>query len=323
MLELLNQSTKTFAVGLEYMPEVIYLASWDAVLYNDRVTIFDDFRKVFRDGTYFKMGCRVAFSGNFLSAENGRGAAWFSADGAVNVALLDEIVGLPLLGEPLNGADLKNKVVKGSFLDHVKGLVYTPGSRVSSGGVYYQEIKIYSLSTGALTNTLYVQFSSAPDWAPANSKLHYANASSLLLSADNRNVVVFDRVTGAVNFQGMIDANRRGVAYDSTHNVIIALLNSGQVAVYALNNVGYALSAPSLSPAPALYTLSKVTTRLTSADDQGVAGKAILWWLTNGKGALEKPYSLTDADGYAENWYYGPAGDFGLGSETVNVEVVV
>ena len=155
------------------MPEVIYLASWDAVLYNDRVTIFDDFRKVFRDGTYFKMGCRVAFSGNFLSAENGRGAAWFSADGAVNVALLDEISGLPLLGEPLNRVDLEDKVAKGSFLDHVKGLVYTPGSRVSSGGVYYQEIKIYSLSTGALTNTLYVQFT-APPIGPANSKLHYA-----------------------------------------------------------------------------------------------------------------------------------------------------
>jgi hypothetical protein len=241
----------------------------------------------------------------------------------VNVALLDEIVGLPLLGEPLNGADLTGKVAKGSFIDYVKGFIYTPGSRVFSGGMYCQEVKIYFLTTGALTGTIYVPFSATTDWTYPLARLHHADASNLLLSADGSRIVLFDRLTGAVTFKGTITANRRGVAYDSIHNVIIALLNSGQVAVYALNNVGYALSTPSLSPSPALYTLSKVTTRLTSADGQGVAGKAILWWLTNGKGSLEKPYSLTDVDGYAENWYYGPAGDFGLGPETVNVEVVV
>ena len=82
-----------------------------------------------------------------------------------------------------------------------------------------------------------------------------------------------------------------------------------------------ALLAPLFSPSPALYTLSKLTTRLTSADGQGVAGKAILWWLTGDKGDLEYPYTLTDENGYAHNWYYGPPGEYGLGEETVNVEV--
>jgi hypothetical protein len=62
MLELLYQSTKTYTLGISYSPEVIYLASWDAVLYNAWASTAD-FRKVFRDGTFFEMGSKASFSG--------------------------------------------------------------------------------------------------------------------------------------------------------------------------------------------------------------------------------------------------------------------
>ena len=308
MLELLYTSTKTIDV-VDGSAKALFIASWDAVLYVGH-TSNSDFRKVFKDGTAFIMGHSNAFWGNFLSATGGRGAASMEQDGAVNVALLDEISGLPMLGNLLNSVDMDGKIATGSFVDHVAGLVYTP----SSGST----IKVYSLATGALTKTLTISGVTVY----TSTVIQDAGASSLFLSRPGfAPVATIDRVTGAVTFTGTINADNRAAAYDSTHNVVIVVLETGQVAVYALNNVGSALSAVSFSPSPALYTLSKVTTRLTGADGQGIAGKTVLWWLTGDKGDLESPYTLTDEDGYAENWYYGPAGSHGLGSETINVEV--
>lgn len=337
MLELLYMSTKTVTFGVA-IPKAIYLASWDGVLYNDTTYSIggSDFRKFFKDGTSFAMG-QAEFTGQYLSAEGGRGAAkvysYIHDDGyydQTDVAMLDEVSGLPLLGQTINRVDMTGKVNDGSFIDHMLGLAYTPGtawnSQYSAGGWYYQKVLVYSLTTGALVRTLDIPYSTGVKWSSMWARLHYVDGASLLMcawkSADGR-IVVFDRETGKLTFSGLVNHDNRAIVYDSTHHVLIVLLSSGQVAVYALNNVGYALSAPSLSPAPALYTLSRVKTRLTSASGQGVPSQGVLWYLSGDKGALEKPYSLTDADGYAENWYYGPAGSFGLGSETINVEVSV
>ena len=73
------------------------------------------------------MGPERLFSGEYLSAENGRGAASIQKAVSFNVALLDEISGLPILGQNLNSVDMAGKVAGGSFVDHVAGLVYTPG----------------------------------------------------------------------------------------------------------------------------------------------------------------------------------------------------
>lgn len=331
MLELLYTSTQTVTLGLA-IPKAVYLASWDGVLYHDTTLWGNDFRKFFRDGTSFTMGL-THFTGQYLSAEGGRGAVkvyeYIHDDGyydKTDVVMLDEISGLPLLGHYLNDVDMTGKVKDGSFIDHQNDLAYTPGSWFQSGGIHYQIVLVYSLSTGALVRTLNVPFSTSYTWSSMWAHIHYVNSTSLLLCAyqsSDGKVVIFDRETGTVTFSGVVDPSNKAIAYDSHHNVLIVLLNSGQVAVYALNNVGYTLSAPSFSPSPALYTLSKVKTRLTSASGQGVAGQGVLWWLTGDRGSLEKPYSLTDQEGYAENWYYGPAGSFGLGSETINVEVSV
>lgn len=312
MLELLYTSPNTYTVG-SIAPESVYIASWDAVLYYDYHASYN-LAKVFKDGTEFILGRKPSLVACFLSAEGGRGAVAMYGGGEINFALLDEISSAPFLDNYLNGVDFSGKYQSGSFIDHLGSLVYTPT---------HGSILVYSLATGALVRTLAIagfpmEFTAA---------LHYGGASSLFAAGDYYwgpgDVAMIDRLTGEVTFVGKIAADYRAVTYDSVHHVVLALTSTGNVKVYALHNVGYALSAPSFSPSPALYTLSQVTTRLTDADGFGVTGKGVLWWLSGDKGNLEDPVTLTDGDGYARNWYYGPGGTYGLGAETVNVEVAL
>lgn len=231
-----------------------------------------------------------------------------------DVTMLDEVTGLPLIGRNLNGVDLAGKATSGSFVDHIKGIVYTSGSH---------KIDIYNLSSGGLVRTLMIDedvFS-----VGMFTLLGYVNSTSLYLTdtiEEPGKVAIIDRNDGSIIFYGMVEPNNKGIVVDSTHKVVVVLLTSGKVAVYGLNNIGAMLSAPTLSPDPALFILSRATTHLTSEDGQGIPGKPILWWLSGNKGCLEATHTITDANGYASNWYYGPTDPICLGSETINVEVV-
>lgn len=232
-----------------------------------------------------------------------------------DATLLDEVTGLPLIGRHLNGVDLAGKATSGSFVDHIKGNVYTPGSH---------KIDIYNLSSGGLVKTLLIDedvFS-----VGMFSILGYVDSESLYLTDDIEEpgkVALIDKNDGSIIFYGTVEPNNMGIIVDSTHKVVVVLLPSGKVAVYDLNNIGAVLSAPTLFPDPALYKLSRATTRLTSDDGQGIPGKPIQWWLSGNKGYLESTHTITDADGYASNWYYGPTNPICLGQETINVEVVL
>lgn len=302
MLNLLYTSTKA-VTNLGLGGRGVYLASWDALLY-DGSSWPTGIQKIFKDGTVFWLSDNRP---TYLGAATGKGAALVGGD----IYLLDEISGLPDLGQRVNQVSFSGKASGNSLVDPAAGLVYTPyGSN---------QIRVYRTADGTLARTLTVA-----GGLPTGAALHDGGAARLFVAAPGRGAILLvDRLDGTVTFQGQVNPANRCVVYDTLHQVVLVLLNSGQVAVYALEQVGYALANPTLSPAPTLYGLSRVTTRLTGADGQGVAGQLVRWWLAQDKGWLEYAWTVTDDDGYAYNWYYGPTSGDLAGEETLYCEVTV
>lgn len=111
--------------------------------------------------------------------------------------------------------------------------------------------------------------------------------------------------------------------YDCKNNVIVAIDPSDHTQVYVMEFWPYTLSNPTFVSTP-VYSgqANTVKVRLTGQDGEVCPDWWIHWLLTGSTGYLQKTVSKTDANGYAENIFYGPA-DNSPGSNTIRTSVVL
>ena len=126
-------------------------------------------------------------------------------------------------------------------------------------------------------------------------------------------------VISAVEYPGEVISTYASLqVYDYNHGIFITLGTDRIVRVYANDYYPYSLG----SVIPEHYFLfsyigQDVKVRLTSIGGFPCPNRLVTWQIPTGLGSLEKAVSLTDADGYAWNYYYGPLTAGGL--ETIMV----
>ncbi len=304
MLELLYTSTKTIAPEPE-PSHLCYLSSWDAML----LYSYNKLDKLFRDGTQVSLGVTTASS--YITMGNRAGGRHFYC--SWNLAVIyaaDEITGQPHYADILNPAWKPNFIYTsaGGYVDDSAGILL----RSASAG----KIEIFRLSDGTKLGEildpggpLYDNLAYAGDGKVA--AFHHASGKLALMDYVNRTVLFKSKVAPCLCS-----------AYDCLHNLAITVQSDKKVRVYSMIPIPALLSAPTFNPVPAQVNRlagHPLRTRLTGDTNEPCSGYRIDWSLASpAKGYLDKTSSQTDADGYAENFYFGKS----LGAETVQVEVV-
>jgi hypothetical protein len=315
MLELLYTSTKAldFFNPYGFVPGFMgFIESWDAML----LLNYQRLDKVFRDGTQVYLGS-PSWNWSLGSRQGGR-AIWFPySTNPVSVYAADEITGQPRPEEILNPSwpipfmSWKS----GDCLDDLLGLFIH--SQFGMNG----PIKIFRLQDGYLLGQMPVTGASYDFLAPAGPGRVLACLKS------SGQVALLDYVHQTWLWQGRVRPFLCA-CYDLHHNLVITLEGDKKIRVYLTTAAPATLAAPSFNPAVAqAHRLHgyKVKARLTGDGGEACPGYWIAWTLTGQppKGYLDQPYSQTDQEGYAENYYFGPAAAGDIGSETIQVKAVI
>jgi len=106
--------------------------------------------------------------------------------------------------------------------------------------------------------------------------------------------------------------------YDYNHGIFITIDTDRLIRIYANDYYPYALG-PVIPEHYGLFSLvgQDIKVQLTSIGGFPCPNRLVTWYLPTSLGSLEKAVSVTDADGYAWNYYYGPLVAGGL--ETIMV----
>jgi len=316
-LELIYTSTRTVpnVSGLLTTDVAVYLPNWDAVLTRLAISSYGNLFKVFRDGTAVCIGNKM----NTLvhgSLVGGGGVALIPVPGGYDAYELDPIAGQPDFARKLNGAVLDgNFILQGILFDPAQGLLYNRGAAGRT-------VERRRLSDGEVVSSFPIE----TDTQVTYHAYQYAGVGrGVAVSYDSPGrVVFFDFNAGEIILASELGLGARIIAYDHLHRLVIAVLPDGHVKVFTSEALPATLSPPELIPATAgKLKGNALTTRLTGSRGEPIGDAWVKWRLAGDKGSLEKPYTRTDANGYAVNYYYGPETDLGLGQETVMVEVVV
>jgi len=308
MLELTYTSSRTFTIYSGFTPfHLAYLRSWDAmVLFG-----YQKLDKLFRDGSQANLGV----ANTYLSMGNRVGGRHFWFSGSDFLAA-DEITGQYHYSEILNPTWKPNAGAcrNGDYLDEVAGLFL---HSQTSG-----KIEVFGLADGVKLGEI------LDPGGPYYDNLAYAGQGKVMaFHHGTGKLALVDYLNRTVVFKSKVNPCWRS-AYDCLHNLVITIQSDRKVRVYALVPLPATLSAPAFMPtAPHQHRLlgSMVQTRLTGDQGEACGGWWVHWSLKGlpAKGYLLKDKSKTDANGYAENFYFGPAAVGEVGSETIQVRVVV
>ena len=313
MLELLYISTRTITLNSGQTPAcLVYLQAWDACLLLNYSTL----DKVFRDGTQLNLGIPI---GTWLMGGRQGGQHFWIAPNDANPVYgygADEITGQPHFDEILNPDWLipLGTYRSGDFIDDRLGWFF----HNSGAG----EVQQYRLADGQLMQTFII-----PD-GPLYDFLVSAGGGRLLACHKSTGkVALLDYQQGAVLWQSVVRPFWCAT-YDLRHDLIITLESDLKIRLYLPTPVPAVLSAPAFMPAaPEVHRLHgyPVQTRLTGDSGEPCPGYWIEWSLLGdpAKGYLSRPRSKTDANGYADNFYFGPAASGDLGVETVRAQVII
>jgi hypothetical protein len=316
MLEQIYTSSKTVtAVADKTYYRMCYVKTWDAMMLHYSLAPMKA-HKLFRDGTVATMITEMLSLG--LQARVGGRHCWMdlTQQGNGEWYAADEISGNFHSSDKLNGAWVPpaEAYKPGSYVDDKHGLILFP--------YVNRLVKFFNLATGAQTATVTL---------PGNGNLIYDH----LAWAGEGMVIAIEFGTGRV---AMLDYLNLTVlwtsvirpcimaAYDCLHRLIVTVENDLLVRLFTLDPVPAALASPVFVPAANQHRLmgSRVQTRLTGDDGEPCGNYWIHWNLLGSpKGELLKDKSKTDANGYAENYYFGPPPSGAIGEETILVSVKV
>ena len=309
MLELLYTSIRQITFQYGNPGFMGYVNSWDALT----LVNYTRLDKVFRDGTQLNIGQAIYSQGG---RQGGRYYYFNFSTSPVSCFGADEITGQPHTDDILNPTwpipfELQRP---GDFLDDRAGIFL----HNLSAGI----IRAYRLADGSQIGDISVPGGPWYDFlAPAGEgrvlACHKASGQVAFLDFFNRLVLWKSTVRPCIC-----------ATYDLRHDLIITLETDRKIRVYLTIPVPASLAAPAFIPAVAhAHRLHgyQVQTRLTGGAGEVCPGYWIEWTLTGQppKGYLEKPYSKTDQDGYAENFYFGPAAIGDTGQETLKVTVII
>jgi hypothetical protein len=301
MLNLIYTSTKTLT-ALTAPVALVYLAAWDALILRAGSKLY----KLFRDGTLADLGAPAAYT--FLLNRTGGRHAWGLTTNPYQFYGADEITG------QYAPADLLNP-------DWGPALGYAQeGNLVDDAGGYWlrpamNKVEVYRLRDGLHLGDIALSW---PGGIPDNLAA-LGPGRALALDMTTGALVLVDYVNRAVLFTSQVGACLAG-AFDSRHNLVITIGPDLKIRVYALEAVPAALSDPEFTGAP-VRALAGYPVRvcLTGGAGEPCPGRLVHWELLGGVGALEQAASLTAADGYADNFYFGP--ESAPASETIRALV--
>ncbi|MFA5112616.1 MAG: hypothetical protein WC443_14485, partial [Desulfobaccales bacterium] len=287
MLELLYTSTKTLSTAPSFM---VYLLDWDALMAFWGGSIY----KVFRDGSTAYLGSGWGDgNGNRVG---GRAIYQDSVVGGVWCYPADEITGQPQIYRTLNQVQVP-PAFGGPYLDDNAGLYLQPHP-YGSGGIY---VTIYYTASGAVAGQI-AGLGFTPDnlayiWPGQVAAIKHSTGQVAFIDYIGQKVLWRSSVRPCV-----------ASAFDCRYNLIITVESDRLIRIYLLTPMPATLSAPSLTPAAGSCQGSVVRARLTGDAGEPCSGYWVHWDLvgTPAKGSLQKPATRTGADGYAENFYFGP-----------------
>lgn len=317
MLQNFFTSTKT-PIAYAY-PTLAYVASWDAFIGTQSISGAIEVFKLFHDGSKGRLG---AGSGGYglVHGDQGRFFWVYASTVPINLWKGDEITGFWDVNSPdlLTLYDFGPGPMQGDLVDLEQGLLVKHD---------YHDVKVYDLATGTLLRTFSEIFSGGHVY-----DVSWAGSGKALVSMGHFDptgkVALINYLTGEILWQSKVNTTAKRAIYNTTHGIILTLGSDYLVRVYGTLPVPTSLSAPAFYPAVAHVHPQEghvVRTRLLGADSEPCEGYTIAWELLGSpaKGELLKAQSRTDADGYAENYYCGPADPADLGTETVKVTATI
>jgi hypothetical protein len=302
-LECLHTSIKQVTEYSSLSPGYFtFIRSWDAIL----MTIGYNIYKVFRDGTSIFIGKSVPSSAH-LSVSGGLLAHWDTVTQKISQTC--QFLAQPIYTSPYSDSMFNaSKVNIGDFIDIEFGLVF----HRDTGGRYAQ---VYDLITGEYIKTIVI--------GPSSGIYTYSYAGHGRLCAISTSgiVVIYDYISWEVVQQSNIGITNKAATYDCNYNLILVVDSLGHINIYGLDDFGDGLSSPTFYPTGNKYLFSGyvLTTRLTGIGGVPISNKWVNWELVGIKGSLEFPFSITDENGYAYNYYWCPTDIALIGSETIKV----
>ena len=277
----------------------LFCRNWDAILSLHSSKLY----KIFRDGT------------SFIVSPNAN-SVWLSMAGGELAALISgklyrtcKFSLQPIYTSPISPYTFTaSQLSYGDFIDEERKLVF---HKYSGGRI----VEVYDLITGDLIRTETIST------ATSIMNYYYYGEGRFIAIGSNGHVVIYDYVGWRVVQFSHMGITNRAATYDCNSNVILMVDIDGKIRVFGLEDSGNGLSSPAFSPTGNKYLYSGyvLSTRLTGAGGNPIPNAWVNWELVGIKGTLEKPYSLTDANGYAWNYYWCPTDISQLGSETVRV----
>jgi hypothetical protein len=313
VLEQIYTSTKTATISYSWSyVAMVYLKTWDALVFFTWPNPSACY-KLFRDGSQAKM-LEGMPSVALMARVDGRHAwmnTYFTNYGEIYSA--DEITGNYHPDGLLNPNCISPIGLQHPYIDDNARLLLTA---YTNGRVHR-----YDLDTGneilpyltLATGDLYDQIA----WAGTGRVFMGCKSSG--------RVALVDYLSWQILWQSKVRPCA-AMAYDCLHDLVITLESDGLVRLYLTDPVPAQLSAPVFVPdSLTQYRLkgSKVKTRLTGDVGEAIPKRVVTWSLLNSKGYLGKDKTLTDADGWAENYYFGPDVTGILGAEAIKVETGV
>lgn len=302
MLDLLYTSSKT--LSFSSAEALWHVPAWDAMLF----VADGGLHKVFRDGTQGRIGSKPTYWG-----VGGRQDGLFWVNDAANPLCYhaDDITAQPGPSPVNQSWPLPGRWVGGDFIDDARGIYLHRNGPAIDAYSLADGTHLWQVSVAGYT----IDFLAAAD------------PSRVAVLCKNGKFAVVDYVAASVQAQSTIRPCLCAT-YDPAHGLVATVESDKRVRIYTATAAPASLAAPYFVPAlPQVTRLAGyvVRTRLTGSASEACPGYWIEWEITTAtpRGSLEKTYSRTDADGYAENFYFGPAAGGDVGQETITVRVTV
>ena len=320
MLELIYTSTKTvdddtlvWGDPSSYPLSLFYISDIDAMIMTQGMPS-GAFRiyKVFRDGTTFYAGTITESGYGPYSIDRGR-IGWVGGTPSYTMYMSDEIAFLPLImQEAVSGF-----VRPVTYIGEIRGYLDLN-----------KRLYVYNDFWGRIVCADTITSSSLWSFIPAtryngSKRFNYVDIDHIMVTGYINTYSISYGMLVNINTGAVVSTVEMPLAflsvYDCNHGIFITISADRLVRVYANDYYPYSLG-PVIPEHYGLYSYigQDIKVRLTAVGGFPCPNRLVTWQIPTGLGSLEKFVSMTDEDGYAWNYYYGPTTAGGL--ETITVD---